>query len=102
MQNQTIKKNYQKALNFMENNPSLRETFNQAISFVFLLSQFVYDKEVKWQDVSLSLKFNNTANKELIKLNLINVESKDLKFSLDYKGPFLPNQASSLTDDKGP
>ena len=95
---QDAKPNYQKALNFMENNPSLRETFNQAISFVFLLSQFVYDKEVKWQDVSLSLKFNNTANKEL---KLINIASIDLKFSLDPKALSLPNQALSLTDDKG-
>jgi hypothetical protein len=98
---QDAKPNYQRALNFMEDNPSLRETFNQAISFVFWLSQFVYDKEVKWQDVSLSLKFNNTANKELIKLNLINIGSKDQKFSLDSQALFLPNQALSLTDDKG-
>ena len=98
---QDAKPNYQRFLHFIENNPSLKETFNQAISFVFLLSQFVYDKEVKWQDVSLSLKFNNTANKELIKLNLINIGSKDQKFSLDAKAPFLLNQASSLTDDKG-
>ncbi len=101
MNSQDAKPNYQRALNFMEDNPSLRETFNQAISFVFLLSQFVSYKEVKWQDVSLSLKFNNTANKELIKLNLINIGSKDQKFSLDSKALFLPNQASSLTDDKG-
>jgi len=93
--------NYQRVLNFIEYNPSLKETFNQAISFVFLLSQFVYDKEVKWQDVSLSLKFNNTANKELIKLNLINIGSKNQKFSLDAKATFLLNQASSLTDDRG-
>ena len=98
---QDAKPNYQRALNFIEDNPSLKETFNQAISFVFLLSQFVYDKEVKWQDVSLSLKFNNTAYKELITLNLINIESKDQKFSLDSKALFLPNQASSLTNDKG-
>jgi hypothetical protein len=101
MNSQDAKPNYQRALNFMEDNPSLRETFNQAISFVFLLSQFVYDKEVNFQDVPLSIKFNNTANKELIKLNLINIASKDLKFSLDPKALFLPNQASSLTDDKG-
>ena len=98
---QDAKPNYQRALNFIEDNPSLKETFNQAISFVFLLSQFVYDKEVKWQDVSLSLKFNNTANKELIKLNLINIGSKDQKFSLDSQALFLPNQASGLTNDKG-
>jgi flagellar hook-length control protein FliK len=98
---QDAKPNYQRALNLMEDNPSLREIFNQAISFVFLLSQFVYDKEVKWQDVSLSIKFNNTANKELIKLNLINIGSKDQKFSLDSKAQFLPNQASILTNDKG-
>jgi hypothetical protein len=95
---QDAKPNYQRALNFMEDNPSLKETFNQAISFVLWLSQFVYDKEVKWQDVPLSLKFNNTANKEL---KLINIASKDLKFSLDFKALFLPNQVSSLTDDKG-
>jgi len=103
---QDAKSNYQRALNFMENNPSLKETFNQAISFVFLLSQFVYDKEAKWQDVSLSLKFNNTTNKELIKLNLINLNlinigSRGQKFSFDPKALFLPNQALSLTDDKG-
>jgi len=98
---QDVKPNYQKALNFIEDNPSLRETFNQAISFVFLLSQFVYDKEVKWQDVSLSLKFDNTANKELIKLNLINIGSRDQEFFLDSKSLFLPNQASSLSEDKG-
>ena len=96
---QDAKPNYQRALNFMEDNPSLKETFNQAISFVFWLSQFVYDKEVKGQDVSLSIKFfNNTANKEL---KLINIAAKDLKFSLDFKALFLPNQASSLTNDKG-
>jgi hypothetical protein len=98
MNSQDAKPNYQRALNFMEDNPSLKETFNQAISFVFLLSQFVYDKEVKGQDVSLSININNTANKEL---KLINIASKDLKFSLDPKALFLPNQASSLTDDKG-
>ncbi len=98
---QDAKPNYQRALNFMEDNPSLKETFNQAISFVFLLSQFITDKEVNSQDVPLSIKFNNTANKELIKLNLINIASKDLKFSLDSKALFLHNQASSLTDDKG-
>ena len=98
MNSQDAKPNYQKALNFMEDNPSLKETFNQAISFVLLLSQFVYDKEVKGQDVSLSININNTANKEL---KLINIASKDLKFSLDPKALFLPNQASSLTDDKG-
>lgn len=98
---QDAKSNYQRALNFMEDNPSLRETFNQAISFVFLLSQFVSYKEVNSQDVPLSIKFNNTANKELIKLNLINIASKDLKFSLESNALFLPNQASSLTDDKG-
>jgi hypothetical protein len=95
---QDAKPNYQRALNFMEDNPSLKETFNQAISFVLLLSQFVYDKEVKGQDVSLSININNTANKEL---KLINIASKDQKFSLDSKALFLPNQASSLTDDKG-
>jgi hypothetical protein len=98
MNSQDAKPNYQRALNFMEDNPSLKETFNQAISFVFLLSQFVYDKEVKGQDVSLSININNTSNKEL---KLINIASKDLKFSLDPKALFLPNQASSLTDDKG-
>jgi hypothetical protein len=98
MNSQDAKPNYQRALNFMEDNPSLKETFNQAISFVLLLSQFVYDKEVKGQDVSLSININNTANKEL---KLINIASKDLKFSLDPKALFLPNQASSLTDDKG-
>lgn len=98
---QDAKSNYQRALNFMEDNPSLKETFNQAISFVFLLSQFVSYKEVNSQDVPLSIKFNNTANKELIKLNLINIGSKDQKFSLDSKALFLPNQASSLTNDKG-
>jgi len=98
MNSQDAKPNYQRALNFMEDNPSLKETFNQAISFVLLLSQFVYDKEVKAQDVSLSININNTANKEL---KLINIASKDLKFSLDPKALFLPNQASSLTDDNG-
>jgi hypothetical protein len=88
MNSQDAKPNYQRVLNFMEDNPSLKETFNQAISFVLLLSQFVYDKEVKGQDGSLSININNTANKEL-------------KFSLDPKALFLPNQASSLTDDKG-
>ncbi len=101
MNSQDAKPNYQRALNFMEDNPSLKETFNQAISFVLLLTQFITDKEVNSQDVSLSIKFNNTANKELIKLNLINIASKDLKFSLDPKALFLPNQDSSLTDDKG-
>ena len=96
---QDAKPTYQKALNFMEDNPSLKETFNQAISFVLLLSQFVYDKEVKGQDVSLSININNTADKEL---KLINIAAKDLKFSLDPKDLFLPNHASSLTDDKGP
>jgi hypothetical protein len=95
---QDAKSNYQRALNFMEDNPSLRETFNQAISFVFLLSQFVSYKEVNGPDVSLSININNTANKEL---NLINIASKDQKFSLESKALFLPNQASSLTDDKG-
>jgi hypothetical protein len=95
---QDAKPNYQRALNFMEDNPSLKETFNQAISFVLLLSQFVYDKEVKGQDVSLSININNTANKEL---KLINIAAKDQKFSLDFKALFLPNQASSLTNDKG-
>ncbi|MCI4454438.1 MAG: flagellar hook-length control protein FliK [Thermodesulfobacterium sp.] len=98
---QDAKPNYQRALNFMEDNPSLRETFNQAISFVFWLSQFITDKEVNLQDVSLSIKFNNTTNKELIKLNLINIGSKDQKFSFDPKDLFLQNQALSLTDDKG-
>ncbi|MCC6026616.1 MAG: hypothetical protein LM575_06575, partial [Caldimicrobium sp.] len=70
---QDAKSNYQRALNFMEDNPSLRETFNQAISFVFLLSQFVSYKEVNGPDVSLSININNTANKEL---NLINIASK--------------------------
>ncbi len=50
MNSQDTKPNYQRALNFIDDNPSLKETFNQAITFISLLSQFIYNKEKTFQE----------------------------------------------------
>jgi len=100
MSSQDARFNSKRALNFIEENPSLKETFNQAITFIALISQFVSNKEVNYQDASLSIKFDNINNVEIMKLNLVNPSSKDQKFSLNSEDLFLNNQASSITNEK--
>jgi len=95
---QDAKPDYQRALDLLKNNPSLNDTFNQAITFVALLSQFVTDKADLEQDgakenptnpqhKTLDLAFNveNMKNLSLENQSFENLSFENLSFE---KAPF--------------